>query len=225
MKCPKCGEAVDTRGKAPGSSVTCMTCGNVTATPKSRKVLYIVLGLAGVVLACPCIGIGAAVAIPSFVRYEGRAKQAECKTNLKVWYTSQRVSQSGFFTSIAQVGFSPERGNRYAYFAGPGPIEDRSGAESQGTASAVGVGVDTFKNPKATPVAFEALPADLANELGVTGECPDGAGCAVTMACAGDIDGDETLDVWSISTQDRKDANGDFQPAGTPVQHVNDVTD
>jgi hypothetical protein len=42
-----------------------------------------------------------------------------------------------------------------------------------------------------------AVPAAVAQRLGVTGTCPD---CSVTMACAGNVDEDATIDVWSVTS-------------------------
>ncbi|MHA7630128.1 hypothetical protein [Corallococcus sp. M7] len=55
---------------------------------------------------------------------------------------------------------------------------------------------------------------------GVEGTCPD---CIVTAACVGNVDNDDTLDVWSISTVKRTAANGDTIEIGDPYNHVNDV--
>ena len=48
-------------------------------------------------------------------------------------------------------------------------------------------------------------------------------GCGVTMVCVGNIDSDDTLDVWSVSTIDRTSPDGVPIAAGTPFQHTNDV--
>ncbi len=229
VKCPKCGKSLDATGRAPGSSVSCGACGNMTAVParKSGKGLFVTLLIGAVVLTVPCIGILAAIAIPNFIRFQSRAKQSECRTNLKSWYTGQRAYQfeGGLSLSVDRVGFVPERGNRYAYFAGPGPIEERSGLDARHGEDAVGFGVDTFKFQGAQPITLEQLPPDVASTVGFSGtQCPEGPDCGITMACAGNIDRDDTLDVWSISTVERTGPDGERYMPGEPVHHVNDVT-
>ena len=228
MKCPKCGRALDVTGLAPGSNITC-ACGNVASVPAgtSRKTLFAILAVSGVVLLCPCVGILSAIAIPNFIRFQSRAKQAECKMNLKAWYTAQQAHQAGanaFEPDVSQVGFTPERGNRYAYFAGEGPMESRAEAQATGTEGAVSVGVDTFRFAAMRPLSVADLPREVAGQLGVSGECPD---CAITLACAGNIDNDETLDVWVVSSGESglRDVYGAPVVPGVPANIVNDVTD
>jgi Tfp pilus assembly major pilin PilA len=228
MKCPKCGRALDVTGLAPGSGITC-ACGNVASvsTGGSRKTLYIILGVVGVLLACPCVGVLAGIAIPNYIRYQSRAKQAECRMNLKSWYTSQKMHYSqyeAYEPSLSKVGFALDRGNRYAYLTGEGPMEARGEAQLAATEGAVSVGVDTFRHANLRTVSVTDLPPEVADRLGVSGECPD---CAITMACAGNIDNDDTLDVWMVSTGalDLKDVDGAPVAEGVPAHIVSDLTD
>lgn len=227
MKCPKCGRALDVTGLAPGASLTC-SCGNVTTISSggtSRKTLYIVLGAVAVFLACPCVGVLSAIAIPNFLRFQARAKQAECKANLRSWYTSQKAYYAvndAYEPSIQKVGFWPERGNRYAYFAGEGPVESRTQAQLEPMEAAVSVDVDTFKFSNMRSLTPSDLPPNVAEYVGLSGECPD---CEITMACVGNVDNDDTLDVWVVSTRDLdlQDEDGQSVAAGVPVNIVNDV--
>src|SRR3954470_13973681 len=66
------------------------------------------------------IGILAAIAIPNFVKFQARSKQSEAKANLKAMFTAQKAyaaEKDKFSTLVGEIGFSPERNNRYAYFA------------------------------------------------------------------------------------------------------------
>jgi hypothetical protein len=187
--------------------------------------LFVLIGAGAVLLACPCIGVLSAIAIPNFVRFQSRAKQAECSVNLKSLYTGLRLYDQpveGSALTVSQIGFSPERGNRYSYFMGKGPMEDRSGPQAQGMEQARAVGVDTFKFPKMRVYTFEDLPPEAAQQVGVTGTCPD---CEFTVACAGDVDNNpsDAPDVWTLSNKDRT-INGEAVAAGQPYHHVNDVT-
>jgi type IV pilus assembly protein PilA len=227
MKCPKCQRPIDTTGLKPGSPITCQ-CGNVVTAPKpgmSRTMLFVLIGAGAVVLACPCLGVLSAIAIPNFVRFQARSKQSECRVNLKSLYTGLMVAAQdtqGSELTVSQINFSPERGNRYSYFLGKGPMEDRSGAQPQGTEQARAVGADTFKFPTMRVYTLEDLPPEVASQVGISGTCPE---CEFTVACAGDVDNNsnDTPDVWTVSNKDRT-IDGQPVAAGQPYNHVNDVT-
>src|SRR5918911_1892976 len=93
------------------------------------------------------IGILAAIAIPNFIKFQARSKQSEAKANLKAVFTAQKAffqEKDRFSSLIGEIGFSPERNNRYAYYLASGAtLEDRSGVTSTTPADAVGVSVDT----------------------------------------------------------------------------------
>ena len=67
------------------------------------------------------IGNLAAIAIPNFIRFQARSKQSEAKTNLKAIFTGQKSrfgERDAYSPFLGDIGFSPERGNRYAYDLG-----------------------------------------------------------------------------------------------------------
>src|SRR5690242_5457616 len=78
------------------------------------------------------IGILAAIAIPNFIKFQARSKQSEVKANLKSFFTAEKAffqEKDRFSSLTGEVGFEPERNNRYAYFlAATGALEDRSGS-------------------------------------------------------------------------------------------------
>ncbi|MDP2273445.1 MAG: pilin [Archangium sp.] len=165
------------------------------AARKTLSIITLVMGLVYV----PVVGILAAIAIPNFIRFQARSKQAECKSNLKSAYLAQKsyfAEKDVYGESAEEIGFRVEGRNRYAY---------RIGADSVLPATLT-----------TTPTA-ELEAAALLEEVGVHGD-------AVTMTCAGNIDNDATLDVWSISSEQRN-VNGEVVPPGTPFNHVNDVQD
>src|SRR2546425_949123 len=78
------------------------------------------------------IGILAAIAIPNFVKLQARAKQSEAKSNLKAVFQSEKAffqAKDRYSSKVLEVGFAPDRGNRYQYFLGAlgGPFDDRAG--------------------------------------------------------------------------------------------------
>ncbi|MBN9686213.1 MULTISPECIES: pilin [unclassified Corallococcus] len=152
------------------------------------------------------IGIQFALAIPNFIKFQARTKQAECKMNLKAVFTAARVSlvDDEPLVSLDAMGIEAGPRNRYAYVL-------RMPEEIIPVGSAF---------PALAPEAIEAALAQAGVKPGVEGTCPD---CIVTAACVGNVDDDDTLDVWSISTVNRTAANGETIEMGTPYNHVNDV--
>lgn len=171
-------------------------------------VLLIVLGAGGLAMVC-CIGMLAAIAVPNFLKFNVRARQAEAKSNLKGLYTAERAyfsEKDAFSDEFATIGFKPEPGNRYLYVL---------------SASGTVIEADSRTAPTAVTAAYlAAIPPGVRAEAGVHGTCPDD--CYVTALAVGNLDNDSTFDVWSVSTQDRT-FGGVKVPAGQPFIHVNDV--
>lgn len=179
----------------------------------TRRVPAIV-SLVMLLLAVPVWGILAAIAIPNFIRFQARSKQSECKTNLKAAYVAERAyfaEHDHYSVDPREVGFSPERKNRYLYrFDSHGPV------------SRVGVEPDPSVQPMSASALDEGVTPELRDLPGLRGHCPD---CSLTVVCVGNIDNDEGLDVWSISTAERATVSGERVPAGQPTVHFNDVND
>jgi type IV pilus assembly protein PilA len=167
------------------------------------------------------IGILAAIAIPNFIKFQARSKQTEAKANLKAIFTGQKsfyAEHDGYSTSIGDIGFAPERGNRYAYnvsgvaLAGAG--EDRTGAVA--VAGNAGVSVDLFRYAGST--LFPAAPTTGTAAVaagnytvtntgaaapttalgGVFGTCPL---CTFTASAIGNIDTDTGHDYQTVSSE------------------------
>jgi type IV pilus assembly protein PilA len=155
--------------------------------PKQGKsAMVIIIIVAAVVGGCCVTGILAAIAIPNFMKYQGRSKQTECKVELRAIYQAQMQlyeEKKTYSTNFNELGITPV-GNRYTYFIGP----------------------ESVKNPSkegSTAVSIDSLPALAGSAVvGVEGQCPD---CTFTAACATNVDSDPQLDVWSISTAVRGD--------------------
>jgi type IV pilus assembly protein PilA len=168
------------------------------------------------------IGILAAIAIPNFIKFQSRSKQAEAKSNLRTWFTTQRAymqEKGRYAESHRTVGFSPERGNRYAYyFSGDQQCEERKGdgtITAPELANCVTVDQGRYKaalpKPTALPVAFTWATGDGDNPTspGISGTCP---GCNINAFAAGNIDNEVGgLDTWHVAT---KDAQVSAPPCG-----------
>ncbi len=168
------------------------------------------------------IGILAAIAIPNFIKFQARSKQSEAKANLKAMFTAEKAfyqEKDRFSSYVAEVGFAPERNNRYNYSLTSGGTYDNRAASAATTGTqATGISADVFKGYQADTSA---------NSLGA----PDGL-ASVTQTkfvgtALGNIDADSTLDGWSISTDSRNMTSGDNSgsnvASGEPSNDNNDV--
>ncbi len=173
------------------------------------------------------IGILAAIAIPNFIKFQARSKQSEAKANLKAVFTAQKAffqEKDRFSTLTGEVGFEPERNNRYAYFLAPGTtIELRDTTTIVQATTYTGVAVDTFKYTSALNQVYADTVCN--SKAGLTG-APATRFDAVAI---GNIDADALVDQWSISSNSRiftaggnctADTNN---PSGEPANDQNDV--
>ncbi|MBL8920212.1 MAG: hypothetical protein JNJ54_15200 [Myxococcaceae bacterium] len=181
----------------------------------------IAVGAAAVAALC-CIASVVAIALPSYSRFGARSKQSEVKSNLKAAYVAERswfAEHEAWSTDVDAVGFSPV-GGRYLYaFSVEG--KRRPGGSTR-TAGGPFTGVEAapnhlpvFSNDELEDAVDEAL----WREVGLSGECPK---CDLTVLGVGDLDGDPTVDVWTISTKERI-IDGVTVPAGQPYNHVDDT--
>ena len=160
-----------------------------------------------------------------------QSHQEECLENLRSICFAERMAQAKglpFITRIADLPAPIPRANRFAYFLGEGPVEARGPDAGPASADAAAVGVDprgweTPPNMKLS-VSVTDLPARFLGDagLGASGNCP-GATCQFVTACAGNLDLDDDLDVWSASTQPRVDSHGAAVRACEPFQERADL--
>ncbi|MCY1075988.1 type IV pilin protein [Archangium lansingense] len=186
------------------------------------------------------IGILAAVAIPNFLKFQARAKQAEAKANLRTWFTTQRsyLQEKGTYAEAhGTVGFSPERGNRYAYYFAPTRTCEERKADGSITrpdlANCITVDEAKFKVPTSTPApmpvsfSWTTGEGEAPKSPGISGTCP---GCNIDAFAVGELDNEPGgLDTWHVATKDAKLStppcgNSDVMiVAGVPFNTYNDV--
>jgi type IV pilus assembly protein PilA len=194
-------------------------------------------------LVVACVGIGLLILLclravlgfaPGVFMPRVHSKKSEARATLKALYTTQqmfRQEKDRYGQGFQEIGFEPERGNRFAYFLKPtGPIEQREAGGVKQREEAVILWIDRsrFKSaPAPTSFARTGCPItpgkDAAGNpvgLGVWGTYPDDA--FIAMA-AGDLDGDAEFDCWSIASMPRVDASGNPIPAGMPYQEQDDM--
>jgi len=191
------------------------------------------------------IGILAAIAIPNFIKFQARSKQAEPKANLKALFVAQRsyFSERDTFSSLnADIGFVPERGNRYAIWNGGATSTQsaRNAAQENIVNTNSGYTVDTYKGYLAmTSGAIDNVTATASVTGG--GACTPVAdqGCVVTgnngafyAIAAGNVDNDATIDTWAISSMSISvapnatvgvEAEQQNNGPGVPANNINDV--
>ena len=145
----------------------------------------------------------AAVSVPNYTKFQMRSKQSEAKSNMKAMFTAEKAfyqEKDRYSTLAGEVGFAPERNNRYAYFLNS-PERTRTGLESFSLRF-------TLFMDDGTPVR-----AIMARDPW-TLYCPRHAQAAT-----------DPTDPWSISTQSRRRGcdNGGNVAAGEPANDLNDV--
>ena len=170
------------------------------------------------------IGILAAIAIPNFIKFQARSKQSEAKANMKAMFTAEKAffqEKDRFSTFVGEVGFAPERNNRYAYFLTSNISPDtRSGTTATTSTTAQGIQADVFKGYADTTAAPTYT---------CSGAPSAAPGNTFVGSASGNIDTDTTLDLWTISTDGRVGtATCDSHPTGNiasgePANDVNDV--
>ncbi|MEW6432104.1 MAG: hypothetical protein AB1730_11415 [Myxococcota bacterium] len=171
-----------------------------------------------------------ALVMPRVVHMHPEPRERECRVLLRGVYSGQqalRADRGRYSTRIGDIGFQPEYGNRYLYLLTPdGRIaERRDGGAALGLdLGANGVGPDTSRTQETTATLRAKLPASIAAELGTYGDCDAGT-CGFTAACVGNVDGDETPDVWTVSTEETVDVDGVRVAPGQPARRVNDRAD
>src|SRR3954463_10954779 len=103
------------------------------------------------------IGILAAIAIPNFVKFQARSKHSEAKANLKAAFTAEKAyaaEKDKFSTLTGEIGFAPERNNRYTYWVGTGGTQEtRIGTTVASLPDNQSVSYDVFKYTAAAPFA------------------------------------------------------------------------
>ena len=197
----------------PGAVVTCSSCGRSFHDPSVAQrgpngpaakggmpaIAWVVILLAGTPVVIAVLGIVAAIAIPNFIRFKVRSRQVECKTMLKAVAAAQQEFQRGhgtFATSFDALGVVAPAENRYAYVLGAEPGQRLEPAARWGTPRLSG--------------------ADLSRASASNAE--------YTALCAANIDNDEVVDVWGVSSKPQLDQRGEEVAPGTPFTIVDDVT-
>ena len=138
------------------------------------------------------IGILAAIAIPNFVAYQAKSKQAEAKVSLGAIFTSavayqaeSQNPQSYSPATISQLGWSPSGSPRYSFW-----YQDGVNAAGTGTTVARFNGTSAA----ATPCNVTVAPTSAGFQVLASSQ-------GFTAGANGNIDGDTACDHWFINDQ------------------------
>jgi type IV pilus assembly protein PilA len=151
------------------------------------------------------IGILAAIAIPNFLSYQARSRQAEARTNLGAVFVSEIAyfGENNLYSSFATIGYTLAGvTNRYTYRS-PAVLGSAGSSNTQGTdlyhtgAGSNAAGGTNDADGAAVAVSAAALPVN-------------GATAGFTSTASGNVDGDNTVDHWFVNdiktiTNDRND--------------------
>jgi hypothetical protein len=143
-----------------------------------------------------------------------KSRQAACKTALKSAYTAERA----WFDAHQQYTSSPKA------LGLDRPTRELLRLDGTSALQLVGLAPEQWvgrEGQRAWTIEQldEATPQAVKQALGVRGTCPD---CAITLSCVTDLDDDDTVDVWTISTAVRTGREGPIGP-GEPYNDVDDV--
>jgi type IV pilus assembly protein PilA len=137
------------------------------------------------------IGILAAIAIPNFLRYQAKSRQAEARTNLGGIFVAETsyYGETSTFGNLGQIGFSlaGAASNRYTY---------RSGAAAPNGGNSTNTnGVDMI----------QAAVGNITNYTGAVGNARNfdstavGALAGFTATASANLDNDGTIDGWFVN--------------------------
>jgi type IV pilus assembly protein PilA len=134
------------------------------------------------------IGILAAIAIPNFLRYQAKSRQAEARTNLGGIF----VSETSYFGEQSRYGAFSETGftlagaasNRYTY---------RSPAAGGNGASSNTNNVDMIQAAVGVPQAYTVAAGNCGNATAST------VNFGFTANAAANLDNDATIDGWCVN--------------------------
>lgn len=169
-----------------------------------------------------CLSAALFVGLAGCNLVNGPNKNGECRANLQTIIAQEvalHADHQRYSTHPADIGFAPSTGNRYLYLLdGQGQVTRRDDQPSPPIRQSIGIGPDTRTRHVTAEWLRERFPADLLPALGVHGDCP---ACTMTAGCVGNLDDDDDVDVWTISTDDRQ-IGAEHVNRGTPFHHLDD---
>ena len=151
------------------------------------------------------IGILAAIAVPNYQRFTAKSKQSEAKANLSAIYSAERAFFSEWQTyqpGFSAIGYQPSGSLRYTHgfsaaFALPLAHPQNGTAQNDISTDVAAVcGMGAFGGPgnECRVINAPVAPGALGAAVVVAGPPP-----TFTARAQGDIDGDATVDAWTMN--------------------------
>jgi type IV pilus assembly protein PilA len=180
------------------------------------------------------VAILSAIATARFASSQARSKQSEAMTNLRAMFAAEKAfsAEKGRYSVFTgEIGFSPERNNRYAYWVGSaGTMESRTGTTIGSAPNNESISYDLFKYGTTPPFFMMSTTSTPTAPAGIcTADVAGFNGTEWTGYAQGQIDTDDVLDLWSISTVSRVTTAAPCaspatnNPAGEPLVETNDL--
>ena len=138
------------------------------------------------------IGILAAIAIPNFIAYQAKSKQAEAKVSLGAIFTSavafqaETAPQTFAPSTIGLIGYQPSGSPRYSFWYA---VDPTAGGPGPGTATIFTGAPVVVAGSCNTATTLGTAPAIAASPAGFT------------AGAKGNIDGDVACDEWTMNDQ------------------------
>ena len=188
------------------------------------------LAVIAVLVSLTVVTLGVTWSVRAYHVWELRQKRQrairECRSNLKAIFVAEKsyfAEKDAYLEDFHGVGFEPERGNSFVYVVSrAGPIEDRSKATLATAGPAGIIGADEYRmGGTSTKALLSKLPATVegGGDVGVSGTCPS---CEVTAMCVANLDDDDAVEVWSVSTATRTLTDGGIVLGGSPNLDLSD---
>jgi type IV pilus assembly protein PilA len=149
------------------------------------------------------IGILAAIAIPNFLRYQAKSRQAEARTNLGGIFVAETsfFGEQSRFGGLSEIGFAlaGAASNRYTYRSGA-----HGGAGANAANASPAANYDTINSFVGAPVAYTVTGTNCGNAMNAMGAAP-----GFTATAATNLDNDGTFDGWCVNDVKRGLNNAD----------------
>ena len=180
------------------------------AKSNSSKIILFVIGGVMCCLGVPfVIGLLAAIAIPNFLKFQCKSKQAEAKTSLSAIYISEKAffgEYNTYTTDLKSLDWTPEGTPAYVYgFATRGPGLSSSKAAQLGLHDYSESRSDTTNASLVAGGGYQTSKMVDQNQLPLTAQSlPEGttAGANNFLAgAAGQVSPSGRLDLWTIDDQ------------------------
>lgn len=149
------------------------------------------------------IGILAAIAVPNFQKFTAKSKQTEAKVALLGIYAAEKAFQAEWTIyqgGFGSIGYNPVGVYRYSHGFGGNvalPANYPTGAGT--TPTDISTGVAAVCGTVAAPVSGCSLVTGPVAPGAVTGTITAAPAATFLAQARGDIDGDATIDVWTMN--------------------------